>query len=517
MGAKGQSKLSRQEVALIKAMLAKDFPRQDILAYFSRPGRSVNMFRIKEIRSGEKFGDVPTASDHALQAFIDSYEKAILQGVKIMPAGPLDAETLAVLFRLTTGEQPNLIAGENEQLEFKEAFNWASPEHYAKAMAAFANTKGGYLVFGIDDKGGIIGQKRESFEKHDNGKITQFLNKHFSPAIEWDRVMHEVAGKTVGVIYTHPAKVRPVVCVADKQGVLNDGEIYYRYGGRNDRIRSGELRHILEQRERDVGEVWLHKFARMAEIGVQNVGLLDSQSGEVEGPGGSFLIDKDLLERVKFIREGQFTEKAGAPTLKLVGDVQAVEGDLLQPTVTVKLPTAISEPDMLAAFLDQKPVRGAKEFIRSIVHRGSWWVPVYFFIGQACISVEEAVKLLQDERGGNAGTRDKLIERLRLAKDCSVQPNSVIARVRERVLKKEPLDIKKRDEAGHFLAAVQTLKPTEVDLDYLLPLIRDCIDKHYFGTNTQLKGHIRKAVSHLDFALFAATVPASREVEEAGV
>jgi len=517
MSTRGQSKLSRQEVALIKAMLAKDFPRQDILAYFSRPGRSVNMFRIKEIRSGEKFGDVPPASDHALQAFIDSYEKAILQGVKVMPAGPLDAETLAVLFRLASGEQPKLVVGENEQLEFKQAFNWASPEYYGKAMAAFANNKGGYLVFGVDDKGIVIGQKRETFEKQDNGKITQFLNKHFSPAIEWDRVMYEVAGKAVGVIYTHPAKLRPVVCVADKQNVLYDGDIYYRYGGRNDRIRSGELRHLLEQRERDVGEVWLHKFARMAEIGVQNVGLLDAQSGEVDGPAGAFLIDKDLLEKVKFIREGQFTETAGAPTLKLVGEVQTVEGDLLQPAVTVKLPTAISEHDMLMTFLEQKKVMGAKEFIRSTVHRGSWWVPMYFFIGQAGISVEEAIKLLQDERGGNAGTRDKLIERLRHAKDCTVKLNAAITNMRDRVLKREPLDVKEREEAGHFLAAVQTLNPTEVDLAYLLPLIKDCIDKHYFGTNAQLKGHIRKAVSHLDFALFAATVSVSPEDELVGV
>ena len=36
--------------------------------------------------------------------------------------------------------------------EFKISFNWNSRDKYAKSMVAFANNKGGYIVFGVKDK-----------------------------------------------------------------------------------------------------------------------------------------------------------------------------------------------------------------------------------------------------------------------------------------------------------------------------------------------------------------------------
>ena len=45
-----------------------------------------------------------------------------------------------------------VMARESGWLEFKESFNWLSKDKYAKSMAAFANNKGGYIVFGIKDQ-----------------------------------------------------------------------------------------------------------------------------------------------------------------------------------------------------------------------------------------------------------------------------------------------------------------------------------------------------------------------------
>jgi hypothetical protein len=511
MSAKRPPKLSRQEVAIIKAMLAERFPSQDILAYFSRPGRSINMLRISEIRSGKKWGDVPRSSDQALRAYVDSYDKAIAEGVRVMPAGPLDDETITQLLKLSSTEPPKLSGSENETVEFKETFNWASPEHYAKAMVAFANNKGGYLLFGVNNDGVIVGTKRDKFEKVDSGKITQFLNKHFQPAISWDRLVTEIGGVAVAILYTYPAAVRPVLCVADKQDVIKDGDVYYRYGGRNDRIKSGELRHLMEQRERDVGQLWLAKFRRMATIGLQNVGILDSVSGEVEGPTGQFLIDKDLLDQVQFVQEGCFTEKEGAPVLKLVGEVVPVDGDRIQPTVTVKEHKAISEVDMLAAFLDQARVPGPHEYIRSTALRQSWWVPLYFFIRQAGIPVSEAVKLIEGVRGGQNNVKEKLVKRLKTGGGCIVASTTKVLPVHKQIIAKGKIDISDREAAGRFLHAVQMLKRDEVDLGFLLPIIRTCFDDFFFGDNASLKGHIRKATSHLDWLVYGIQAQTNEE------
>src|SRR5712691_13318567 len=63
--------LEKWEVALIKAMLArKGSNDQDILAYFTRPTRSVNHRAIGEIRTENKHKSVKVATSDELDAFL---------------------------------------------------------------------------------------------------------------------------------------------------------------------------------------------------------------------------------------------------------------------------------------------------------------------------------------------------------------------------------------------------------------------------------------------------------------
>ncbi|MTI88474.1 MAG: ATP-binding protein [Balneolaceae bacterium] len=58
--------------------------------------------------------------------------------------------------KLTRQDLKNLIqTGESGFLEFKNRV--ASPEKIAREMAAFANTKGGTLLIGVDDNGDMVG------------------------------------------------------------------------------------------------------------------------------------------------------------------------------------------------------------------------------------------------------------------------------------------------------------------------------------------------------------------------
>ena len=63
--------LDRWEIALVKAMLFRGgYNDQDILAYFTRPTRSVNHRVIGEIRSGKKHKGVKAAEGEALDIFL---------------------------------------------------------------------------------------------------------------------------------------------------------------------------------------------------------------------------------------------------------------------------------------------------------------------------------------------------------------------------------------------------------------------------------------------------------------
>lgn len=54
--------------------------------------------------------------------------------------------------------------GENLSVEFKQRFS--THEKMAKEMIAFANTKGGYILIGIDDNKSIYGVESEKAKRN---------------------------------------------------------------------------------------------------------------------------------------------------------------------------------------------------------------------------------------------------------------------------------------------------------------------------------------------------------------
>lgn len=65
--------LQKWEVAIVKAMLGKNYVAQNIHAYFSRPTRSINQARISGIRDGTAHVAVKSASEAELDAFLAAW------------------------------------------------------------------------------------------------------------------------------------------------------------------------------------------------------------------------------------------------------------------------------------------------------------------------------------------------------------------------------------------------------------------------------------------------------------
>ena len=65
------NRLELREIALIKAMLSRgEYNEQDILAYFTRPTRSINHAQISKIRTGTKFRAFKAATNEELDEFL---------------------------------------------------------------------------------------------------------------------------------------------------------------------------------------------------------------------------------------------------------------------------------------------------------------------------------------------------------------------------------------------------------------------------------------------------------------
>ncbi len=227
------------------------------------------------------------------------------------------------IFRLKPGK-PYLLSRESHTVEFKRAFNIANLAEYGKDIASFANHSGGLIIFGIEDKPHIpIGLQNDRFIKIDEAIITEFLNEHFSPSIEWEKDIYTWHNKTFGIIHVLESSLKPVITTKDggKKQEVKNGDIYYRYVGRSQKIRYAELIHIIEERINRDNKRWQELFKKIAVIGPENASILDTLNGKIEEGNRTILIDEELIEKIKFIKEGQFSEKVGVITLKLIGEV----------------------------------------------------------------------------------------------------------------------------------------------------------------------------------------------------
>jgi hypothetical protein len=70
-----KGKLEKWEIAIIKAMVLAKQPKtdQDILAYFTRPSRSINHRAIGEIRTGKRYKAIDAADAEELAAYLGTY------------------------------------------------------------------------------------------------------------------------------------------------------------------------------------------------------------------------------------------------------------------------------------------------------------------------------------------------------------------------------------------------------------------------------------------------------------
>jgi len=216
-----------------------------------------------------------------------------------------------------------LVSRESGWLEFKESFNWNSKDKYAKSLIAFANNKGGYIVFGVKDKPrDIVGLQSNNFEDVDEAKITAYLNSVFAPEIIFEKFVITVKTKKIGLLYAQQAKIKPIVCLKN-DGELREADIYYRYNARSERIKYPEIKAMFDFVKEAERKSWLEHFEKISKIGPTNAAIMDTIGGEITGKGGTLVIDKKLIPKLKFINEGIFKED-GKSVLKLVGDVKPV-------------------------------------------------------------------------------------------------------------------------------------------------------------------------------------------------
>ena len=231
---------------------------------------------------------------------------------------------------LSLRKDGSLYHRESQTLEFKESFNFAGLSEYFRDFAAFANNKGGWLIFGVKDRPkreliGLNDKSSEQFDKIDPEKISGFLLDLFSGNIVWKHDVVEIQGMNFGFFFIEEAKIKPIICKKD-EGEIRNGEIYFRYGGRTQKIQYAELEDIINHRIERQNSQWMDLISKIGKSGPQNAAILDLDKGAISKNNSQILVvDDKLIKGINWIKEGSFNEKEGAPTLKLVGEVQPID------------------------------------------------------------------------------------------------------------------------------------------------------------------------------------------------
>jgi len=415
------------------------------------------------------------------------------------------------IFTISAKYPDRLVSRESAWLEFKESFGFKSLGKYLRSAAAFANAKGGYIVYGVQNQPHVlVGLKDNSFRDMDPARFTQQLNEHFDPEISWDRHFYELNGKLFGLLHISESQNKPVICrkATDDGKSLREGEIYYRYSGRTQTIRYSELKELIEDQRRKEELKWFAHLKEISRVGISDAAIFDLKSGKVSNSEGHFFIDENLLSQISFIREGEFNETHGKPTLKVIGNAKPVSittsaGHGGKPQI-VKT-KGIRTPDIILGFLKSERISDVNSYFSQICYESTAFLPFYYLLKQGRVSIDKAKTIVQGEPSTQPA-KNKLLERLnddsglKLPMPCPRNASGQRKiRCRQAFLKHQiPAnpDVKNLKD---LLAIIRTLEKSEIDEAFVKETLLKWFNKHYANSDSGINHEIRRAFCYIDW------------------
>lgn len=131
--------------------------------------------------------------------------------------------------------------GEGLNVEFKQRFS--SYEKIAKEMIAFANTRGGFILIGVDDDKSLYGIESE---KSDIELVKESAQKYCEPPVEIKIDHIEINKKDLLVIDVPESKIKPHRIQDYKKDLdLNSTQVYVRINDKSV-LASKEMIKILQ-------------------------------------------------------------------------------------------------------------------------------------------------------------------------------------------------------------------------------------------------------------------------------
>jgi hypothetical protein len=242
-------------------------------------------------------------------------------------------EDLAALFEFDPVTL-RVVGREGKRREFKRQLAVGDMLRYGKTLAAFSNTDGGVIIFGVSDAPRNIVGVEGPFP--DEAQWANSLRTAFAPEIDFAVREYAIGGRTIVAIGVDRGRDLPIMCQRDSsvdrmvngrlksEALLQQGAIYYRQAGQTRPIHHLELRTILLRRDADRLTAFMQNLKIISEVGPEKIGVLDMSKGTAEGETTRLYLSRETARNLNFIEKGRFVESVdeGDPAYLVVGSVQ---------------------------------------------------------------------------------------------------------------------------------------------------------------------------------------------------
>jgi len=400
-------------------------------------------------------------------------------------------------------------AGETDEFECKEGFSLRNFGKPLRTIAGFANNRGGYLFFGVKDKPlgfAVSGLADDRFTDTDQNKFSQTIRSVLEPTPRFRVASLKLDAMMVGVIHVEPHSAKPVIA-SKTEGDVAEGAIYFRYPGETKAICYADLRAILDERDQRSREAILPMVQRLLELGPKDAMVANLADGQLEDGKRPILIDPQSLERIKFIREGEFDEVDGAPTLRIIGDAQTVPAEILAPVRTVREEVTVDA--ILRNFINRNPVEQPLSYFSQVSHEAGWILPIFYYLHLAGQSRKGAMTALKASKISKPKTRDELVKLLNGKRTLYSKLGGNRSATFNRITNTRDIQITTSQQAREICSALSgVVESDRASFDHFHDLLRmSLVVWEKSDGDRDLLSYIRRASARLDELEYGALVP----------
>jgi len=188
--------------------------------------------------------------------------------------------------------------GESETVEWKKSTSLL--REAIQTICAFANHHGGYVVFGIDDRGRILGQQvTDDTIKN----ISNAMKLNTDPKLYPDIEKIELEGKTCLLVSVDESPLKPHLAY---------GRAYFRVGTTNQKLDRDHYEYLLQQRYNGYGfDHQIHGNASLDDIDTDSLYEFLDTANSIRNLNENMLLPPDMiLKKMDLMNEKGITKAA---------------------------------------------------------------------------------------------------------------------------------------------------------------------------------------------------------------